>query len=167
MVVSAHQNGEGKRSLLRRWASRLHPHLPLTSSTSNQRIRVPATPQCPTATKRLSAVWTFHKREERLKHHRTRVPYGRSILSMSTQPTVGSSPTQPFLLIQQKRNRKADKGKAQASIAAPQPLANSQKQQKQEAMEQLADIFAGVYAEMTEEQRAYYSLPIVAQSEAA
>ena len=86
---------------------------------------------------------------------------------MSTQPTVGSSPTQPFLLIQQKRNRKADKGKAQASIAAPQPLANSQKQQKQEAMEQLADIFAGVYAEMTEEQRAYYSLPIVAQSEAA
>jgi hypothetical protein len=85
---------------------------------------------------------------------------------MSTQPIVGSSPTQPFLLVQQKGRRKADKTKVQATITAPQPLADSQKQQKQEAMEQLADIFAGVYAEMTEEQRADYLLPIVTQSEA-
>ena len=42
-----------------------------------------------------------------------------------------------------------------------------EEQQKQEAMEQLADILASIYVEMTEEQRADYSLPIVAPSEAA
>ena len=60
-----------------------------------------------------------------------------------------------------------DKTTVKANTAALRPSIDSQEQQKQEAMEQLADILASIYVEMTEEQRADYSLPIVAPSEAA
>ncbi len=51
-----------------------------------------------------------------------------------------------------------------ATAAAPQPSSGLQGQQKQDEMEQLADIFLRMYGEMTEDQRADLTLAVAARA---